>query len=93
MSRISHHAFDPIVESRWLEGYSPGEWVGSVQCPTLLLQADESCGGMLNDSDAEMMQREIDECLLVRFEGVGHLIHWMATEKTMRVVNGFLESL
>jgi hypothetical protein len=58
----------------------------------LLLQADTTAGGMLIDTDADRLAA-LPDCCHVRFPGVGHLIHWLQPETTLRLVMGFLESV
>jgi pimeloyl-ACP methyl ester carboxylesterase len=83
----------PLVEGRWLDGYEwEAVWRG-VRCPALLLCGDEGCGGMLARAEAGRMARAMADCTLVELPGVGHLIHWMETATTVRLVTGFLETL
>lgn len=83
----------PIVAGEWLAGYDLDAVLRGIRCPTLVLQADPACGGMLTDVDADRLRQSIADCTCVRLPGVGHLIHWQATEATLRLVTGFLESL
>ena len=48
---------------------------------------------MLVDDDAELIENTIEDCTRIRFDDVGHLIHWNRTEETLKLVTGFLESL
>ena len=84
---------DPILAGHWLDGYDRDAVLRNVHCPTLLLQADWSAGGMLADADAALTEKSIANCVRVRFEGVGHLLHWEAREKVLSAVMNFLESL
>ena len=83
----------PILEGRWLEGYSVDQTIQRVRCPTLVLQADGEAGGMLADDDAGFMERSIAECVRIRFPGVGHSVRWSAHERWSRVVMNYLESV
>jgi len=82
-----------VTEGRWLEGYDQRRILRSIQCPVLILQADEKAGGMLTDEDAELMLDSIPDCTRVRFPGAGHLLHWVETEAVVRSAIAFLESL
>jgi pimeloyl-ACP methyl ester carboxylesterase len=93
LTRLDPDVFEPIVEVRWLDGYDELVPLDRVTCPTLLLQADESAGGMLIDADAERLKSTLPRCLRVKMAGVGHLIHWTKTEDTLRLVVAFLESV
>ncbi len=83
----------PIVAGNWLDGYSCESVLSAVQCPTLLLQADAAAGGMLCDDDASRAEKLIRDCVRVRIDGVGHLIHWQARERLLAHVTAFLTSL
>ena len=83
----------PIVAGRWLDGYRCDEILRSITCPTLLLQGDETVGGMLSDADASEVASLVADCLHIKLPGTGHLIHSLQTETTLRHVQGFLESL
>ncbi|MFM9965420.1 MAG: alpha/beta fold hydrolase [Planctomycetaceae bacterium] len=82
----------PIISGRWLEGFDWADVLKKISCPTLLLQADPSVGGMLTDADAAEAERLLPDCSRVRLPKVGHLIHWLQTETCLRLVNSFLES-
>ena len=85
--------YTPILERQWRKGLAFPEVWSRIYCPTLLLAGDESAGGMLPAEDARDIVNRLRDGTLVEFPRVGHQIHWMATEATLRVVIGFLESL
>jgi pimeloyl-ACP methyl ester carboxylesterase len=93
LARVDPAVMLPIVEQRWLDGYDVQRVISQIRCPVLLLQADKAVGGMLVDEDAELIERTVEDCTRIRFEDVGHLIHWTRTEETLKLVTGFLESL
>lgn len=83
----------PLIAGNWLDGL---DWFGilrGVACPVLLLRADDQRGGMLCAAVADDMMKALSDGLRVDFPGVGHQIHWLATEALLRVVLAFLESL
>jgi pimeloyl-ACP methyl ester carboxylesterase len=84
---------DPLLAGQWLDGYDKSAVLAGIRCPTLLLQGDVSLGGMLSESAATQVQRQITHCLHQPVAGVGHLIHSLQAETTLRLVGGFLESL
>ena len=90
---VDPEAFTPILEGRWLEGYDVDHTIQRVRCPTLVLQADSTAGGMLMDDDVKFMQQSIRECVHIRFPGVGHSIRWSAADPWQRAVLSFLESI
>lgn len=93
LRRIDPAVFDPILGGEWLEGYDIAALTGRVACPTLVLQADATAGGMLRDEDVRRLKTEGTDCTSVFFPGVGHLVHWQAWERTVGVVGNFLETL
>ena len=84
---------ESIISGRWLDGYEWEAILSAIQCPTLLLQADWSAGGMLADQDADRAEKLISSCWRIRMAGVGHLIHWQAHERLLAHVTAFLSSL
>ena len=83
----------PILECRWREGLDfPAVW-SRIKCPTLVLAGDEASGGMLPAADAQDIINRLADGTLVEFPQIGHQIHWLAREATLRVVIGFLGSL
>lgn len=93
MTRLDPAVVETLAAGRWMEGYDVDRVLGGVRCPSLLLEADAGAGGMMRGDDGMRAAGLLRECSHVRFSGVGHLIHWMATEETMRHVHGFLESV
>ena len=93
LTQVDPEVLAPLVAGQWLDGYDWQTVASHIHCPVLLLQADEAAGGMLTPHDAARFQQLATQTTLVRFPGVGHLIHWMAAEATVRVVGTFLESL
>jgi pimeloyl-ACP methyl ester carboxylesterase len=83
----------PLLEARWLEGLSLPDVYGRVRCPALVLAGDEKAGGMLPADEAAALAGAITDCTRIDFPGVGHLLHWMQTERTLRHLHGFLEAL
>lgn len=93
LNQLDPRTMTPLVEGDWLTGYDLPALLSRVRCPTLLLQGERSHGSMLADATAGEVAAAIADCSLVRVEGVGHLIHSLKTEETLRIVGGFLESI
>jgi pimeloyl-ACP methyl ester carboxylesterase len=93
LARVDPAVLEPIISGQWLTSYEQEAVLDAIRCPTLLLQADWSAGGMLADAEAARAQQLIANCTAVRLQGVGHLLHWLAREKVLTLVTGFLESL
>ncbi len=93
LRQVDPAVLESIISGRWLEGYDWEAILSAIQCPTLMLQADWSAGGMLADQDAERAEKLISSCWRIRMAGVGHLIHWQAHERLLAHVTAFLSSL
>jgi pimeloyl-ACP methyl ester carboxylesterase len=67
----------------------------AVSCPTLLLQAEPSQGGIMTDADVEYATSLLAEAYHVQIEGAGHDLGMGTCEvgPLMRAVLNFLESL
>jgi pimeloyl-ACP methyl ester carboxylesterase len=83
----------PLVEGGWLDGYDAEGIFAAIRCPVLLLRADERAGGMLPANAASQLAARIPDCTRIDLPGIGHLLHWLATEAVIRHTIGFLESL
>jgi pimeloyl-ACP methyl ester carboxylesterase len=83
----------PVLNRSWLDGFDAAAIWSGVRCPTLLLRADPSRGGLLPKPDADAMTSRMARCVTVDFPGVDHLIHRSAMPKTQQLVREFLESL
>jgi pimeloyl-ACP methyl ester carboxylesterase len=85
--------YTPVLERHWRDGLDFPEVWSRVKCPTLLLAGDETCGGMLPPADVKEIMNRLADGTLVEFPRVGHQIHWLAREATVRAVLSFLGSL
>ncbi len=93
LAKMDPAVLAPIVAGRWLEGFSSQQAITGIQCPALVLQADQDAGGMLADADANGLVDAVADCSLIKFPGIGHLIHWSATGPLLSACTAFLESL
>lgn len=85
--------YEPLLAGRWLEGIDWTATLRAVRCPVLLLSGEEKLGGMLGKGAIEEMLRNLPDAIHIPHSGVGHLIHWQATETCLRHTMGFLGSL
>ncbi|MFO0946358.1 MAG: alpha/beta hydrolase [Planctomycetota bacterium] len=92
LSQMDPDVLTPVIDGRWLEGYDLEQILRSIACPSLLLQGNFNLGGALSDNDAELAAAWIRRCTFIRIREVGHLIHSLHTEATLRFVTAFLES-
>jgi pimeloyl-ACP methyl ester carboxylesterase len=90
---VDPDVFPPLLQGGLLDGCDLGAAAARAACPTLLVRGDDAAGGMLSRPHAEEIAAAMPDCTLVHMAGVGHLIHWLQTEATLRHVIGFLESL
>jgi pimeloyl-ACP methyl ester carboxylesterase len=89
--QLDPKTLDPLLAGRWLEGV---DWFGAlpqIKCPTLLLQGDPSCGGMLESGEADRLLAGLANGSRVFLAGVGHSIHYAEPKRTARIVQEFLE--
>ncbi len=93
LAKMDPDVLTPIVDGQWLEGYDVDAVTRGIRCPTLVLQADRAAGGMLTDADATRLDDTVADCATITFPGIGHLIHWSATERLLGATTAFLESL
>ena len=90
---VDPRVLTPLIENRWLEDGLADDWAKSTACPVLLLRGNETLGGMLPKADAESWFRHTHDLTQIDLSNVGHLIHGMDVQTTLRLVTGFLESL
>lgn len=93
LQRLDPDVLTPIAAGRWLQGYDRDAILQRIRCPVLLLQADDTAGGMLTDEDAAACETLIADCTRVRMPQVNHLMHWSRTQDVVNVVTSFLESV
>jgi pimeloyl-ACP methyl ester carboxylesterase len=83
---------EPVVQGRWLEGWSWHNAAAQVKQPTLILQADEHAGGMLTASDTERLCALLADPVPVLFRNSGHNLHWLRAQDVCNCVHTFLDS-
>ncbi|MDP1561092.1 MAG: alpha/beta hydrolase [Pirellulaceae bacterium] len=93
LKRLDPSVLEPVVHGKWLEGFSIEAVFRRVQCPSLLIQADPTAGGMLTNEDADSLEALLVDPVRVKFSGCGHLVHWTKTTELLNCVHGFLESI
>ena len=76
LARLDPEVLTPVIAGRWLDGYDPGEIARRIDCPVVLLHADPRAGGALADDEAEEFAAAAKRCVVERFPGSGHLLHW-----------------
>lgn len=93
LKRVDAQLWEPLLAGRWLAGYDFDHELSKIACPTLLLQGDVLQGGMLDDEAGRRAERLISDCVRISVAGVGHLIHTLKHDETVRLTTGFLESI
>lgn len=82
-----------ILEGRWPEGFDIEACLREIQCPLLILRGDVAKGGMLPDTDAATLLKQVHDGLCIEFPTAGHLLHWQVRTEASMQVSAFLESL
>lgn len=67
-----------------------GELLRQIKCPSLLISADPSLGGMVTPEAAQGLQERIPQLEIAAMSGAGHCIHRDKFAETMQAVRGFL---
>lgn len=93
LQQLDPAVMTPIARGEWLQGYDVANVATRINCPTLVMQADASVGGMLTDEDADLLEQTIADVTRVKVNGIGHQIHTAAPDVALRIVLGFLETL
>jgi pimeloyl-ACP methyl ester carboxylesterase len=92
------HDLDPavmeaILEGQWPKNYDIEACLRDIQCPLLILRGDVAKGGMLPDTDAVHLMKQVKDGICVDFPTAGHLLHWQVRAEASMQVSAFLESL
>jgi pimeloyl-ACP methyl ester carboxylesterase len=93
LAKLDLHVFDDLLESRWLDGTDWFSELAEIRCPTLLMRADVSCGGMLSEQDALRIESSIQQCERIDLPEQGHNIHGTAPARYLDLVTRFLQPL
>lgn len=93
LQELDPEVLTPILAGQWLKGYETELIFRRIRCPILLIQADTSAGGMLNDDDATQIESWSKAVSRIKLTKVDHLIHWSATQKLINAIMGFLKSV
>lgn len=91
--KMDPSVLEPLLAGRWLDGLDWFAELPRIACPTLLLRADPALGGMLSAVEAERVAACIPVCRRVDLPGIGHNIHSTQPQRTLELVNSFLNSL
>lgn len=92
LQKLDPAVLTSIMSAQWLAGYDVDNIFRNLQCPSLLLQADVSAGGMLTDEDARHVASLNSNVVRVQFPGVAHGIHWTESSQLLNTVIPFMES-
>jgi len=92
------HDLDPavmeaILEGQWPKNYDIEACLRDIQCPLLILRGDVAKGGMLPDTDAAGLLKQVKDGICVDFPTAGHLLHWQVRAEASMQASAFLESL
>ncbi len=95
---VSLQQLDPETLRMTLNGRAAKTWDGrefvkSVRCPTMLLQADPRYGALMSDEDVQCVRAAIPGAVHVRLEGIGHALHMYQAAPVVRAILNFLATL
>jgi pimeloyl-ACP methyl ester carboxylesterase len=93
-----YSGFDPehltfLIERKRFDQKRLEEVLPRITCPVLLVQADVSVGGVLDDQTVQAALPMLADYALVRMQGLGHDLHAEQPASFSRIVINFLESL
>ncbi|MCE7736123.1 MAG: alpha/beta hydrolase [Candidatus Heimdallarchaeota archaeon] len=97
--RVDQNVVDGWFSSNYLEKLTEGyeiildDFLPRIKCPTLIIQADTSLGGLVTDDDVEKMMSLMPNATHVKLEGIGHGLQIMDRETVFRVINEFLSKI
>jgi len=93
LAQTDPEALQMLIDGRALEEPDLDLVLSQVRCPTLLLQADPSCGALLTDKDVARITAILPQASSVKFSGIGHQLHMESPAEVLRAITFFLESL
>lgn len=84
-----------ILNNQFFDGVDLEQVVVKVKCPTLLLygELDLGLGGVVSESDVEILENHIPQIIAHQIKGAGHSPHWEQTETTLGHINNFLKAI
>lgn len=93
-----YSGFDPehltlLLARKRFEQKRLAEVLPRITCPVLLVQADVSVGGVLDDQTVQAALPLLADCAHVQMQGVGHTLHAEQPVSFSQIVMDFLESL
>jgi len=93
LTQTDPEALQMLIDGRALEEPDLDLVLSQVRCPTLLLQADPSCGALLTDRDVARILAILPQAASVKFSDLGHHLHMENPAGVLRAITFFLESL
>jgi pimeloyl-ACP methyl ester carboxylesterase len=76
-----------------VNGYEMVELLPRIDCPVLLLHADQTMDGVLADQEASEALRLLPNGRQMTLNGVGHALHHTHPDEVLRVLTEFLDEL
>jgi pimeloyl-ACP methyl ester carboxylesterase len=86
LASLDPAALTPVIEGRWLDGYDMLGVASRIRCPVHLMQADPAAGGCLSDDESAAFAGCVQDCIVERCHGIGHLLHWQAPARVTAAV-------
>jgi pimeloyl-ACP methyl ester carboxylesterase len=93
LQQVDPDAYEMTLDGSSIRGWDGEALLKQIQCPTLLLQANPSLGGMMSDHDANRACTLLAHPVRVKFPTLGHALFIQHPEPILRAATNFLESL
>ncbi|HUG83634.1 MAG TPA: alpha/beta hydrolase [Euzebya sp.] len=92
-AQLDEEVMTTFRAGRLAADFHPVEVLSAVRCPVLLLQADDTEGALMKDSDVALAKQHLADVRHTHFNGVGHGLHIEAPSEVVEVVTAFLDGL
>lgn len=89
LKQLDPAVLDLALQKKLWDGWSFLAEFSKVTCPSVLLQADVKCGGVMDEDLSKVPELQAENWSWEHFEGVGHSIHYERTEDFCGLLKDF----